>query len=206
MSEAINYCWFDCDPGIDDAFAILLASHAKNIKIIGMSTVSGNHHIDYVTENAFKLMNLYGMIRENGLEFQNFSNEVKLKECEILGGMKFPLIKGNARPLLKKQLILADEVHGEDGLGSSCKVDYPAIPRNARVYFEMLNKQRVHFTTHIYRALFDSQPNKITIIATGPLTNIALLLINHPDSKNYIEKIVMMGGLFFFKKFIFHII
>jgi non-specific riboncleoside hydrolase len=35
---------------------------------------------------------------------------------------------------------------------------------------------------------------KITILAIGPLTNIGLLLFNHPDVKNYIEKLVFMGG------------
>lgn len=34
----------------------------------------------------------------------------------------------------------------------------------------------------------------MTILATGPLTNIALLLINHPDVRNHIDRLVMMGG------------
>ena len=41
---------------------------------------------------------------------------------------------------------------------------------------------------------FKQNGKPVTLIATGPLTNVALLLINHPDSYKYIEKIVLMGG------------
>ena len=50
-----------------------------------------------------------------------------------------------------------------------------------------------HFTTRIYNFLKSSK-TKVTIVATGPLTNISLLLINYPDVGNYIQKLVLMGG------------
>lgn len=47
----------------------------------------------------------------------------------------------------------------------------------------------------VYMAhLFAKQPRKITLVATGPLTNIALLLTLYPEVKSKIDKIVLMGG------------
>ena len=47
--------WLDCDPGIDDAFAIVLAAFSDAIDLIGISTVSGNQSIDKITFNALKV-------------------------------------------------------------------------------------------------------------------------------------------------------
>lgn len=70
--------------------------------------------------------------------------------------------------------------------------DWPSPPRHAHDYVRKLSSQN-HFTTQIYRH-FKAFGKPITILATGPLTNIALLLFNYPDIKVYIEKIVFMGG------------
>ena len=48
--------WIDCDPGIDDAFAIVLAAFSEKIDLIGISTVSGNQSIDKITYNALKVI------------------------------------------------------------------------------------------------------------------------------------------------------
>jgi purine nucleosidase len=47
--------WLDCDPGLDDAFAIVLAAFSDAIDLIGISTVSGNQTIDKITYNALKV-------------------------------------------------------------------------------------------------------------------------------------------------------
>jgi purine nucleosidase len=54
MSKAAKV-WLDCDPGLDDAFAIVLAAFSDAIDLIGMSTVSGNQTIDKITYNALKV-------------------------------------------------------------------------------------------------------------------------------------------------------
>ena len=92
--------------------------------------------------------------------------------------------------------------HGECGISG----DFPSVPQNAIDFVAKISSQKFHFTTQIYNHI-KSLGKKITILAIGPLTNIALLLFNHPDVKNYIEKIVFMGGclgkfniyFFFFK-------
>ena len=106
--------------------------------------------------------------------------------------LPFPLIQGSMKPLMRPGVI-CDEIHGESGLETHSSVKFPQIPAQATKEVNEINSQRYHFTTLVYEKL-KASPNKITIIATGPLTNIALLLINHPDSANYISKIVLMGG------------
>jgi inosine-uridine nucleoside N-ribohydrolase len=86
-----EHVWLDCDPGHDDAFAILLASYAQNINLIGISTVAGNQLIEKTTRNALNVLNLIGCLNDNGLSF--------------------PLLQGTEKPLMRKGVI-CDEIHG----------------------------------------------------------------------------------------------
>lgn len=115
--------------------------------------------------------------------------------------MVCPLLQGSPRPLLRQQKICA-EIHGDSGLNTHVSLDLPDVPTYARNYVNHINgispsstkSSAIHFTTQMYR-YFSSfangpTPEKITIITTGPLTNVALLLINHPEVTN----------MFFFRK------
>ena len=79
----------DCDPGHDDAIAILLAAANPAINLLGITTVSGNHNVDNTTRNALSVCTAYGI--------------------------KVPVAKGSPGPLLSDQ-VLAVEIHGETGL------------------------------------------------------------------------------------------
>lgn len=79
----------DCDPGHDDAIAILLAAGNPNIDLLGITTVSGNHNVENVTRNALAVCTAYGI--------------------------KVPVARGAAGPLTIDQ-VLAAEVHGVTGL------------------------------------------------------------------------------------------
>lgn len=48
--------WIDCDPGHDDAFAILLAAHSPEVKILGISIVHGNDTVEHCALNAKRFM------------------------------------------------------------------------------------------------------------------------------------------------------
>lgn len=80
----------DCDPGHDDAVALLLALAADEIDLRAVTTVAGNHTIENVTHNACRLLTL-------------------ADRTDV------PIARGAARPLLREQVI-ADHVHGESGL------------------------------------------------------------------------------------------
>lgn len=92
---------FDCDPGLDDAIAMLLLCQS-DFELLGVTTVAGNHVIEKTTKNALDLLALYG--------------------CP-----EVPVAKGADRPLIQ-DLHIADFVHGPNGLG---EVDLPAAVREA---------------------------------------------------------------------------
>jgi inosine-uridine nucleoside N-ribohydrolase len=83
----------DCDVGIDDALAIMLALGSKEVKIRAITAVAGNAEVEKTSENALKVLEAFH-IRD------------------------IPVARGHARPL-KRELYTAGYVHGSDGLGDS---------------------------------------------------------------------------------------
>ena len=81
----------DCDPGLDDAIAILLA--IKHLNVVGITTVSGNESIEKVTTNALKVL-------------------------ELGGATHIPVVRGSDRPL-KRDPVYAPHFHGESGMGGA---------------------------------------------------------------------------------------
>jgi inosine-uridine nucleoside N-ribohydrolase len=143
----------DCDPGHDDAIALLLALGSPEVDLVGVTTVSGNQTIDKTTANALRLL-------------------------EFAGRGDVPVHRGAAAPLVREQSA-APHVHGESGLDGP---DLPAATIAERP------EHAVDFLARQIRA----RDGRLTLIPTGPLTNIALLLALHPDARP--ERIVLMGG------------
>jgi len=143
----------DCDPGHDDAIAILLALASPEVELVGITTVSGNQTLDKTTANAIRVL-------------------------EFAGRGDIPVYAGAERPLLRDRDVAA-HVHGESGL------DGPELPPPTA---SVQAKHAVDFIADELRA----RGGKLTLIPTGPLTNIALLLALHPDVQP--ERIVLMGG------------
>lgn len=85
----------DCDPGHDDAIAIMLAGSRKEIEILGICTEAGNQTVEKTTQNALNVVQYLGL--------------------------DVPVYKGCDRPLLRNALI-CPEIHGESGLDG---VDFP---------------------------------------------------------------------------------
>ena len=83
----------DCDPGIDDALAIILALKSKEIEVIGITTVSGNVESLQGAKNALKVL-------------------------KLLGRLDIPVYLGESKPI-KRKLVTAQDTHGEDGLGET---------------------------------------------------------------------------------------
>ena len=91
-----------------------------------------------------------------------------------------PVAGGALKPLMR-ELIIADNVHGESGL------DGPALPEPG---FAAQSCTAVELMANILR----DSVEPVTIVATGPQTNVALLLNSHPELHAKIERIVIMGG------------
>jgi inosine-uridine nucleoside N-ribohydrolase len=143
----------DCDPGHDDAIALLLALASPEVELVGVTTVSGNQTVDKTTANALRIL-------------------------ELAGRPEIPVSAGADRPLVRERFVAA-YVHGESGL------DGPDLPPAKGA---PTGKHAVEF---IAEALAE---RPLTLVPTGPLTNVALLLALHPELAERIERIVLMGG------------
>jgi inosine-uridine nucleoside N-ribohydrolase len=140
----------DCDPGHDDAIALLLALASPEVELVGVTTVHGNSALERTTPNALKVL-------------------------ELAGRADVPVAAGAARPL-RREPFAAEYVHGRSGL------DGPTLPKpTAKPLAE-------HAVDLMARRL---APGTV-LVATGPLTNVALLLERRPDVRP--ERIVLMGG------------
>lgn len=95
-------------------------------------------------------------------------------------GVEVPVYKGCEKPLFRN-LIITGDVHGETGL------DGPSLPQPA------FSAQSISAIEGIAEILTNST-EKITIVPTGPLTNIATFLLAYPYLKSKIERISLMGG------------
>jgi inosine-uridine nucleoside N-ribohydrolase len=139
----------DCDPGHDDAIALLLALASPELELRGVTTVAGNQTLEKTTANAIRVLDFAGR------------NDV-------------PVARGADRPLLRAPFVAA-YVHGDTGL------DGPDLPPPQR---EPIAQHAVDFLNeHVEGA---------TLVPIGPLTNVALLLAQHPRAKP--KRIVLMGG------------
>ncbi|WP_429089136.1 pyrimidine-specific ribonucleoside hydrolase RihA [Aeromonas veronii] len=145
----------DCDPGHDDAIALILALASPELKVLAVTTSAGNQTPDKTLNNALRILTL-------------------------LGRDDIPVAAGAPKPLAR-ELIIADNVHGESGLDGP-KLPDPAFAPQAMTGIELMA-----------RCLRES-PQPVTLVPTGPLTNIALLLAAHPELKPRIARIVLMGG------------
>ena len=143
----------DCDPGHDDAIALLLALASPELDLVGVTTVAGNQTLDKTTANALRIL-------------------------EFAGRGDIPVAAGAHRPLVREQFV-ADYVHGESGM------DGPDLPAPVG---KPLAQHAVKFLADQIRA----RNGAITLVPTGPLTNVALLLELEPDARP--ERIVLMGG------------
>ncbi|MCF5767246.1 pyrimidine-specific ribonucleoside hydrolase RihA [Aeromonas veronii] len=145
----------DCDPGHDDAIALILALASPELKVLAVTTSAGNQTPDKTLNNALRILTL-------------------------LGRDDIPVAAGAPKPLAR-ELIIADNVHGESGLDGP-KLPDPAFTPQAMTGLELMAK------------CLRESPQPVTLVPTGPLTNIALLLAAHPELKGKIARIVLMGG------------
>lgn len=93
--------WLDCDPGIDDTFAMILSAYSPKINLLGISTVSGNSNVEYMTKNTLKILNLIGYISNESLVKNFDKDELNLNDYSKFG-LSIPVIQGSSYPFLGK--------------------------------------------------------------------------------------------------------
>ncbi|MEO5941618.1 MAG: nucleoside hydrolase [Candidatus Limnocylindrales bacterium] len=145
----------DCDPGHDDALAILLACATPGLEVLGVTTVGGNAGLANTTRNALRILTL-------------------LDRADV------PVASGADRPLVREALV-QPSFHGASGLDGA-DLPEPAFAARPETAIELT------------AALVRGADRPVTIIATGPLTNIALFLRAFPALHERIGAISLMGG------------
>jgi inosine-uridine nucleoside N-ribohydrolase len=139
----------DCDPGHDDAIALLLALASPELELLGVTTVAGNQTLAKTTANAIRVL-------------------------EHVERNDVPVASGADRPLVRDPFVAA-HVHGRTGL------DGPKLPP---AQGSPLGAHAVDFLAE--------HAHGSTLVAVGPLTNVALFLAMRPEARP--DRIVLMGG------------
>lgn len=149
----------DCDPGIDDSLAIMLAlSMPEEMEVVGITVAAGNAPVEMGYENALKVL-------------------------QFMDRLDVPVFMGAEKPL-KREFVNALDTHGADGLGESF---LPKVPAEE---YERQDLDAVRFMRETL------QREAVSVIALGPMTNLADLIEKDPYAFGRIREIVSMGGSF----------
>ncbi len=155
MTDTPTPIVLDCDPGLDDAIAIMVALGSPEVEVLAVTTVAGNAPLHHTTANAIRVLD-------------------HLERADI------PVAAGADRPLVREPYAARD-VHGETGLGG------PDLPPPAR------SPVAAH-AIDLIAQVATSSARPVTLVATGPLTNVALFAARHPAAAAALERVVFMGG------------
>jgi purine nucleosidase len=150
----------DCDAGVDDALALILAFHSPELDVKAVTGVNGNVPLDQVFENIQKVLSL------------------------IYPQDKPLIAKGAAQPL-KGRSVYAHSVHGKDGLGGA-KIERKQGEEGWQTYPGPADE--------LITRMAHQCPNELTLIATGPLTDLALGLQRDLEGMRKLREVVIMGG------------
>lgn len=146
----------DCDPGIDDTLALMLALKSPELHILGITIVCGNVPVSIGAKNVLLLL-------------------------ERMNRMDIPVYCGADVPL-QKNYISAQDTHGMDGLGESNYIyTGTAAPFSDAVSFLCNTLMTV---------------KNVSVLALGPLTNIALAIRQKKEAFLQINEFISMGGSF----------
>ncbi len=150
----------DCDVGVDDALALILAFHSLDLEVKAVTGVNGNVPLDVVFTNIQRVLSL---IRPDPR----------------------PLIARGADRPLKGESLHARSVHGKNGLGEA-----EIALREGEAWWRLFSGPADELIVRMAR----QYPNELTLIAVGPLTNLALAVGNDLEGMKSLKKIILMGG------------
>ncbi|NIS63024.1 MAG: nucleoside hydrolase [Proteobacteria bacterium] len=156
----------DTDPGVDDALAILFALLSPELKVEAITTVNGNVSVEQATKNAAIILDL-----------------LDRKPRPILA-------RGAAKPL-KKRVFRAQSVHGSNGLGDLRQLKNPD---GSRKYSDPQLPQHTLDAIELALDLLKRYADELSLIALGPLTNLAKALMADEKRVKRLREVIVMGG------------
>jgi inosine-uridine nucleoside N-ribohydrolase len=156
----------DTDPGVDDALALILALQSPELCVDAITTVSGNVHVELATQNTLTVLGLFPPERRP------------------------PVARGAGQPLVRA-FDTATSVHGDDGLGGvSCLRTAAGQPCYPAVGAAHASRDAVACLLDLIRR----SPSELTLVALGPLTNLALAWRREAHTFRQLAEVVIMGG------------
>ena len=160
MNKETRSVIIDCDPGIDDSLAIMLALSMEEMQVEGITIVCGNSPVEMGAGNAKKVL-------------------------KQLGRLDVPVFQGEPVPL-KRDYVNALDTHGEDGLGESFLPEVEGYEQEQTAVEFLCEKVR--------SCAKEGMP--CSVIALGPMTNLARMIERDREAFGLIDEIVSMGGNF----------
>lgn len=152
---AVQTILYDCDPGHDDAVALMLAAGSPELRLLGVTVAAGNQTLDNTGRNACHVL-------------------------QWLGREDIPVYTGCGGPMVRDR-VTAGDIHGETGL------DGPVFPPLRK------HPEAEHAVNFLIRTLRSARED-ITVVTSGPMTNLAMALRMDPGIAENIRRIVLMGG------------
>lgn len=159
MKDMTKKIILDCDPGHDDAVAIILAAGNPAIDLLGITTIGGNQTLPKVTRNALTVLT-------------------------VLGQTDVPVYAGCTRPLVR-DVEVAPDIHGDSGM----EIHGYELPEPVTDVIA-----ETHAVDYIIETVMSHEPGTVTLVPTGPLTNIALAVRKEPRIAERVKEVVLMGG------------
>ena len=154
----------DCDPGMDDSMAIVMAAKSPDLDLLAVTTVNGNYPVDITSLNARKML-------------------------ELLGRSDIPVAQGMARPMVRPSP--SDPfTHGKDGQAENFLPE-PKLPLSP-----------LHAVDLII-SLIRQHPGEITMLCTGPMSNLAMALVKEPSIKEQLAGVIAISGAFGLNRYAF---
>ncbi|KAI9734145.1 MAG: hypothetical protein M1818_006650 [Claussenomyces sp. TS43310] len=208
----LNRIIIDTDPGVDDVLAMLLALAVKpeELEVLMLSITYGNVEVQSCLKNAVALFH----VLDKELAWRKARGQ--LEGFDTLRAFK-PIVAVGADHPLEDEMLMADYFHGVDGLGG-VHTSHPHLsPSDAwKTLFELpgpnaslaeterardLAAPPLSFTPsqipahkEMLRLLRENEQDTITIVAIGPLTNLALAAAEDPETFLKVKEVVVMGG------------
>ncbi|AEY98082.1 FAFR399Wp [Eremothecium gossypii FDAG1] len=134
--------WLDCDPGHDDAVAILLAAFSPKFRLLGVSASYGNAAPEHTTYNALALLT-------------------------ALGKTDIKVYQGAKRPWVREP-VYAEDIHGESGLEGSSLLPVPRIELEKESYLDAMERAILKYSGRISLICTGALTSAATLLRDRP--------------------------------------
>ena len=146
MNKPVKNPWInlliDCDPGVDDAIALLLAFGSPELNLLGITTVGGNVPLIHTQTNARKI-------------------------CELAQVLDIPVSAGCGRPFVRSRMTTAEYVHGATGLGP-LTLPVPTIPLHPQHGVDFLIDTLLNAPSPVHLATLGPLTNLAVALVKNP--------------------------------------